>query len=200
MKKNLKWAICILLIILFILVAYLTLTGHMDKFDQNIYNFITSGMNDITTKVLKFITTAGGLIFIVILSIIIFLINKKYGKLVFINVFNIGVLNIILKSIFMRERPFDLMIIDETGYSFPSGHAMLSMGFYGFLIYLLWQSRFSKRKKIIITILLSFLILTIGISRIYLGVHYPSDILAGFLISLAYLIIFITLVKKMKIK
>jgi len=99
-----------------------------------------------------------------------------------------------LKFIFVRPRPFEWMLIEETGYSFPSGHAMVSMAFYGMLVYLIWQTKISLNKKKIWTIVLSVLILLIGISRIYLGVHYVSDIIGGFTLSLSYLIIATSLV------
>ena len=98
-------------------------------------------------------------------------------------------LNYILKLIFSRTRPIDINIITETGYSFPSGHAMISLAIYGFLAYLLWKSDY-KYKKIGVSLLV-LLIVLIGISRIYLGVHYTSDVIAGFIVSLGYLLLFI---------
>ena len=88
------------------------------------------------------------------------------------------------------------MFITENGYSFPSGHAMAALGFYGFIIYLLWHMNLRKKVKIIFSVLLSILIILIGMSRIYLGVHYASDVFAGYLVSGAYLILYITLVKR----
>ena len=105
-------------------------------------------------------------------------------------------LNLLLKNIVQRPRPNEFRLIDETGYSFPSGHSMVSMAFYGFLIYLIYKFVKSKRLKWILIIILSALIITIGISRIYLGVHYTSDVLAGFTISVSYLVIYTSIVKK----
>ena len=93
-----------------------------------------------------------------------------------------------------RPRPTEFRIIEETGYSFPSGHSMISMAFYGYLIYLIYKYVENKNVKWILISLLSILICLIGISRIYLGVHYTSDVLGGFLISISYLVIYISAV------
>lgn len=75
---------------------------------------------------------------------------------------------------------------------------MISMAFYGYLIYLIYKSKFNKYVKIILITIFVFLILFIGISRIYLGVHYTSDVIAGILLSISYLIVFIKLFKNDK--
>ena len=73
---------------------------------------------------------------------------------------------------------------------------MISMAFYGFLIYLIYKNIKNKYLKTTLIIILSLLIIAIGISRIYLGVHYVSDVIGGFLISISYLIVYIKLIKK----
>ena len=105
-------------------------------------------------------------------------------------------LNQILKHILQRPRPTEFRIIEETGYSFPSGHSMVSMAFYGYLVYLIYKYVKNKYIKWISITLLSILICSIGVSRIYLGVHYTSDVLSGFLISISYLVIYISLINK----
>jgi undecaprenyl-diphosphatase len=99
-----------------------------------------------------------------------------------------------LKNIFQRERPAEFRLVNATGYSFPSGHSMVSTAFYGFIIYLIWKLEKDPTRRWIGIIGLSLLILGIGISRIYLGVHYTSDVVAGFLISIAYLVVYIRIV------
>ena len=121
--------------------------------------------------------------------------NKKQTLFVGINLISSATINTILKMIFQRERPLE-MIINETGYSYPSGHSFVSIAFYGFILYLILTKTNKKSQKYIITSLLSFLILTIGISRIYLGVHYPSDVIGGFTGGLIYLLIYIKIYRK----
>ena len=102
----------------------------------------------------------------------------------------------ILKHILKRPRPTGYRLIEVSGYSFPSGHSMVSMAYYGFLIYLIYKYVKNKYIKWISICILSIFICLIGISRIYLGVHYTSDVLAGFLISITYLIMYIEIVNK----
>ena len=98
--------------------------------------------------------------------------------------------------IIARPRPDILRLVYETGYSFPSGHAMVATGFYGFLIYIANKKIKNKALRRCITILLTLLIFLIGISRIYLGVHYATDIIGAFIIGIIYLVIFINILKK----
>lgn len=123
--------------------------------------------------------------------------KKQYSFALFLNLGLTALLNLSLKYIFARERP-DLTqsLIMETGYSFPSGHAMFSVAFYGYLIFLLGKLKVKKSTKIPLSIGLILLICLVCFSRIYLGVHYFSDIIGGILISSAYLIIFIYLLNR----
>jgi len=105
----------------------------------------------------------------------------------------IALLNNILKLIVRRARPTGFRLIAETGYSFPSGHSMVSMAFYGYLIYLIYKNVRNKKLRWTLMTCFSLLILIIGLSRIYLGVHYTSDVFAGFLFSLGYLVVYIKL-------
>lgn len=196
--KRIKWVLATLALLIFILLAYLVLKNQTTGFDNFIYSIVTFYKNDFLTGFYKFITMFASEVVVMVITLLFLLMfkNKRYGIFVFINSFNILILNVLLKLIFMRDRPYELMIITETGYSFPSGHAMASLGFYGFIIYLLWHFNLGKKSKIIFTALPCTLIVLIGISRIYLGVHYASDVLAGYMASTVYLIIYITYVKK----
>lgn len=197
--KNLKW------IILFIcLIGFLALAE--DVFHKEIMNGDIIGyeiiskflISDFVTPIAKFITNFGGAIFLIVLTIVLFIVikNKKIGVSIFSNLVIVTILNQLLKGILQRPRPTEYRIIEEKGYSFPSGHSMISMAFYGYLIYLIYKYVKNKYIKWISIVVLSLLICTIGISRIYLGVHYTSDVLGGFLISISYLVIFISAVNK----
>lgn len=197
--KNLKW------IILFIcLIGFLALVE--DVFNKEImsgdiigYKIISTFLiSDFITPIAKFITNFGGAIFLIVLTIILFILvkNKKIGLSILSNLVIVTILNQLLKRILQRPRPTEFRIVEETGYSFPSGHSMISMAFYGYLIYLIYKYVKNRYIKWISITLLSILICAIGVSRIYLGVHYTSDVLGGFFISISYLVIYTSAIRK----
>lgn len=195
-KKNLKWIIVFLCLLYFI-----EITG--DVYEKEImtkdiigYKIISSFMSDYITPIAKCITIFGSAITLILCSIILLVVikNKKIGFSIFLNLGIIGMLNQILKMIIQRPRPSELRLTDVSGYSFPSGHSMASTAFYGFLIYLIYKKIKNKKIRIASIIILTLLIILIGISRIYLGVHYTSDVLAGFLVSISYLMIYTNII------
>lgn len=202
MKIKLKNVIISILTILLLVLIFLLKMDKLSWFDDAIYNFVSLFICEGLTNFFKFITNFASFTYIVIFIILIFIFvkDKWIGILVTINSVNSTIINKVLKSIFVRPRPDVLKLIKQGGYSFPSGHAMASMSFYGMLIYLIYKSNINKRLKYIFIIILSILILLIGLSRIYLGVHYASDIIAGYMVSLIYLILFIGIVNKIKLK
>ena len=112
------------------------------------------------------------------------------------NLIIISGLNWTIKHIVQRPRPEEsLRLVEEDGYSFPSGHAMITTAFYGLLIYYLWNHTDNKVLRNCICIGLTLLIVLIDFSRVYLGVHYLSDVLAGSLLSISYLIIAVEFAK-----
>lgn len=88
--------------------------------------------------------------------------------------------NIVLKRVFNRARPALEHLVTVNTLSYPSGHSMSAMAFYGFLIYLCLRYDMRRWLKMLLVLLLVVVILSVGISRIYLGVHFPSDVAAGF--------------------
>lgn len=198
-KKNFNLLLFFLCIILFLAFAEDVFTKEIMQSDVIGYKFVSNYIiSDKLTPIIKIVTNFGGAIILGLITILILILikNKKIGLSVLINLCSVTVLNLVLKSILQRPRPNEYRIINETGYSFPSGHSMISMAFYGFIIYLIYKNIKNKYLKWISIILLSILILMIGFSRIYLGVHYVSDVLAGFLFSISYLIVYIKIINK----
>ena len=198
--KNYKWIICFICLILFLALAEDVFNNEIMYGDIIGYNIISTYLiRDSLTPIFKIITWFGSATCLILLTIILFttIKNKKVGLLISTNLIIITILNQALKIIVQRPRPTEYRIINEAGYSFPSGHSMVSMAFYGFLIYLIYKNIKNKYLKISLIVILSLLIVMIGISRIYLGVHYTSDVCAGFLVSLSYLIIYINFANKL---
>ncbi len=170
----------------FFFLTIFIINGNQLFFDLPCYNFLCKFS---LTPFLKFITDFGNvhyLLFFLFLTFFLFKKKSKWKFLVCMMVLEVTS-NILLKNFFARPRPNVLWLIEETGFSFPSGHMMASTMFYGLCIYFLLESDQNKLIKIIGSLFFTLLILLIGTSRIYLGVHYTSDILGGFLISFCFL-------------
>ena len=199
-KKNLKWVVLFICLVGFLALAEDVFNKEIMNGDIIGYKLISTFLiSDFVTPIVKFITNFGGAIFLSIATVMLFLLikNKKIGLSIISNIVIITVLNQLLKRILQRPRPTEFRIVEETGYSFPSGHSMVSMAFYGYLIYLIYRYIKNKYVKWTLITILSILICLIGISRIYLGVHYTSDVLGGFLLSISYLVVYISSIKKL---
>lgn len=167
--------------------------------DGIIYDFVYKYViSDGMTPFIKFITWFGSVFGIIVVGLIsIFIIKNKKTNISFSICLILGVIiNNIIKLIFARARPDINPLMIENTYSFPSGHSMMSMILYGYLIYLIYNYFKSKKYKWLLICVLSILILCIGFSRIYLGVHYVSDVVGGFVLGIAYLILYIDISKK----
>lgn len=127
-------------------------------------------------------------------ALMLFMPQKQYRIPMMLNL-SIGILlNLGIKHLVERIRPaMDTVLVVETGYSFPSGHTMAATCFYGFLIALLYRTEMKAVLRGILTALLSLLIVLIGVSRIYLGAHFFSDVLGGFCLSVGLVIVNVSL-------
>ena len=196
-KKYYKPLIVFLCLILTLEIVRDLFANEVMKKDIIGYNLISKYLiSDFTIPIAKFITNFGGVLWLILFTaILIITLKSKLMKLcVILNLAISAGLNQILKRIVQRPRPTQYRLIDESGYSFPSGHSMVSAAVYGFLIYLIFKKVKNRTLKWSLITILTTLIILIGISRIYLGVHYTSDVLAGFLISISYLVIFTSIV------
>lgn len=199
-KKYSKWMLLLACLVGFSALAENVFHNEIMKADIVGYQLISTILiSSGLTPIVKFITNLGGAIFLIILTTFLAIVikNKKISIAIIINLIVVTLFNQLIKIILQRPRPIEYRLIEESGYSFPSGHSMISMAFYGFLIYLIYKNVQNKYIKWTSIILLSTLIILIGTSRIYLGVHYTSDVLAGFLIAIAYLVVYTSIIKKM---
>lgn len=172
----------------------------LTNFDIIINSIITKLQNPGLTKLMIILTDAAGPEALLILSgllILYFVLNKKKpaALLVFFTMAGGAVIHLLLKELIERPRPVN-SLIEETGFSMPSGHATMAAIFFSLIIYLFKDKIKNKALKYAFIALNILLIISIGFSRIYLGVHWPSDVLAGFALGIAWIYISIIVFKK----
>lgn len=193
-----------LLIVSFFSLVFLKLgDGVLDRdaifFDTTVTNILISIRNPALTKVMTAITFLGSAQFfalIIVLSVLLFLRKNFRRYSVFsLTIFSGFSLNLFLKETFERPRPNLHPLINENSFSFPSGHAMDSLIFYSALSYLIYRCTNNKKLSINFALISGTVVFLIGISRIYLGVHYPSDILAGYAVGITWFVIVLLLEK-----
>lgn len=194
MMKNKRMIIIFVLSILFILLSLSIVFNLTTSFDTIMYNLITFKMNNLITSIYKVITFFGSTLFIILLCVfflILFIILKKknYGLIITSVLVISTIFNNLIKVIICRERPDVLKLVVENTFSYPSGHTMASVSMYGILMYLVLKSNMNKKLKITLSIILGILPIIIGMSRIYLGAHFATDIIGGFVLSIILLLI-----------
>lgn len=173
--------------------------------DMLIFDRIKPAVNTVNNKIMLFITFLGKHQFLIPANIILILyflfITKQTWFSISVITISISslVLMLLLKQLFQRKRPLSPLLAVAKGLSFPSGHAIMAVTFYGLLVYILQHTIDSKALKFVVTFLLVILILLIGFSRVYLRVHYASDVLGGFIIGLLWLIISLAVIKWLEI-
>lgn len=192
-KKKNNMTLFIIFGILFVILSVLTFTGVMRPIDDAITSYIIGIRNTKLTNKMINITNIGGAYSLIVISLLllVFIKKKKIPLIIIINLVLVFVTNRIFKFIFRRPRPDGLFLIYENGYSYPSGHAMVSFGYILFIVYILCKCIKNKAVKCILSIVLIGLGLLIGFSRVYLGVHYFTDILSGQILATCYISLFI---------
>ena len=180
--------------LLFVILTILVCTNTIEPLDNATSSFIISIHSPELTNTMNIITNiSGSYALIVFTTLFIILIKKKkYPLAITINLIAVFITSQLAKAIVERDRPLD-MLVSAPGYSYPSGHSMVGLAYFSFLSYLVIKYIPNKIVKIILPIVFTITILLVGFSRIYLGVHYLSDVLAGFLLGAIYLIIFINI-------
>ena len=193
-------------ILIFTFLAHQVLTEKEEQIDLSVFQYLeTYILSDGMTRFMRVVTYFASAAFLQIaygIVLIFYLIRRDLKRVLEIAVIGAGgfLINYTMKLSFRRVRPEHPLIDRLTNFSFPSGHATGGFIFYGLLVYLLWKSNLPGYIKYIagsILILFSFLI---GFSRIYLRVHYTSDVIAGFCCGFAWLCLTIYLMEKLKKK
>ena len=192
-------------LVAFIEIAKMVFREKKTDFDQDAFNFLALHVSNINTHVMEFFTFLGTHTFLIPANIVLisyFLFIKKhrwFSIRVPVIALSSVALMFFLKFLFHRDRPLVPLLAEAKGYSFPSGHAMMGLTFYGLIIFLVWHNVKDVWLKWLLTVLLVLLIISIGTSRVYLRVHYASDVLAGFSVGLMWLLFSLWLLNKIEI-
>ncbi|KEK23562.1 phosphatase PAP2 family protein [Bacillus gaemokensis] len=183
-----------LLFVVFGIIAWRVQAGGVTTMDKYVQELVRGLQTESSLSFFSYFTKMGsaiGITSILILSLLVFW-KKRYYVAMFIYPLAILTTHLVnkgIKEIVKRDRPNLNEALDALGYSFPSGHAMLSIITYGFLAYIIAANLKNKAGKYMITLVMALFIIWIGLSRIILSVHYPTDILAGYCLGGILLII-----------
>ncbi len=202
-------ALIVILLFIIALFLFLFITRQIfiireNQFDFRIFELTNGIVSERTNKIILFFTFLGTHLFLIPANIVLiayFLFIKKHRWFsIRIPVIAISSLLMMtfLKLLFHRQRPDIPLLREAKGLSFPSGHAFMSMTFYGLLIYIVIRMVKNPWLKWTLSVILGLLILTIGFTRIYLRVHYPSDVVAGFAIGFLWLIFSLILLRRIE--
>jgi undecaprenyl-diphosphatase len=174
-----------------------------NNFDQKIFDFIAPHISTSRTRFMQFISFWGNAYFLIpanLLLLFYFIYKKEKWWAIRAGVISLTSLGwmSLLKNLIHRHRPADPLVHGITNFSFPSGHAFMSVAFYGLLVIGAATCIKNKLQKPVTIIFFILLILTIGFSRIYLRVHYSTDVLAGFSLGTAWLILSLAVLDKLQ--
>jgi hypothetical protein len=164
-------------------------------FDLEVFDKVKEHTNEVNTQIMSAVTQLARHEFLIpanLALIAYFLFIRKRSwfsvRVAAVALSSLGLM-LVLKFLFKRPRPLEPLLQQARGMSFPSGHALMSVTFYGLLIYIIYKTQKDKPFKWPLIISIAILIQLIGFSRIYLRVHYATDVLAGFVIGLTWLVI-----------
>lgn len=192
-RENVRTIVVLLAALVFVWLLSEVAEGEIMKLDTLAYRFfVVTLRSDVMTPIMEGFTSLSSVAVILVMALVVaaFAPGKAPGRCVCANVVGALVLNQVLKFIVQRPRPDGYRLAVESSYSFPSGHSMISMAFYGLLIWMIWKYERDDVMRHVWCCLFGLVVVMVGISRIYLGVHYASDVIAGFCVSLIWLVFF----------
>lgn len=194
-NRNLPYIVAIIIAAIFFVMALNAFVEITDELaenelgaaDETVTGYVTSFRSDGLTSFFTFMTHMGDRFAYIVIGLLValyFFLRHRSWKFILqaILVLMLSTAsNIMLKRVINRQRPVAEHLVSVDTLSYPSGHSMSAMAFYGFLIYLTLVLKGSRRAKAVVIAVLIFIIVCVGLSRVYLGVHYPSDVAAGFM-------------------
>lgn len=183
--------------VLFLILKNAPITEKIVSMDKNIMNFLLNNTNDSLAFVMKIFTFFGDWyvpIFIII-TMIVFFKNEYYPLILSLSYTFVGGLSFLLKVLVARPRPEYSLILTPLSYSFPSGHTMTSLVFYLVFSYLMTHASIKRRRYIVFFVFI-IIELCIAFSRLYLGVHYFSDVMCGIILGTICTLMSINIIEK----
>ena len=197
--KSLYYFTCLVLslFLAFLEIAENCLSGKW-MYDLKAINYVNNVRDGTSNSIFKVITATGNTIPVIIITLSItvyFIFMKKKTEALFfcLDILGVWIFNEILKATFKRPRPAGLWLVNAVGYSFPSGHAMIFMALSLLSIYYILISIKNKKVSIMISLLIFIYSVFVGLSRVYVGVHYLSDVLAGWMAGMLWIILTVSL-------
>lgn len=190
----------------FFIVASSVDSGITNTVDIQVVQWFQQYRHPLLTKIMLFFSFIGDTVPVTVISVLVmFILFRIFHQRIELFLFSLVLIGstistILLKSYYQRERPQLDMLVMEEGFSFPSGHSMAALSLYGIVTFLLWRhvSNVSGRNILLLSSII--LIIIIGISRMYLGVHYPSDVIGAYLFSSFWLLFSIAIFQYIKVR
>jgi undecaprenyl-diphosphatase len=189
----LAFAVGVAAVVAFVLLGDVVIDGATRAFDEAVLRWAARHRSPGLDSVMRDITALGSTVVLLVLAgaaaTFLWLTRHRLSVLVLaLAVLAASILNLVLKALYDRPRP-DVVprVVEVVSPSFPSGHALGAFAVYGTLAYLIARLEPTRRLRTATWVIAALIILAVGVSRVYLGVHYPSDVLAGFIIALAWI-------------
>lgn len=195
LRRNRKVLIFAGAMVLFLIILQNVLAGDILRLDYYAYRLVVVRMRRAwLTPIMQSISELAlpVVLLVMLLAVQAFAPGRRPGLCAACNLVGVVVVNQVCKFIVQRPRPEGFRLIAESGYSFPSGHSMVAMAFYGLLAWMAWHYERDPFVRRMSVAGFGIIVALIGFSRVYLGVHYASDVIAGFCLALAWLALFTT--------
>ena len=192
-RKNLRVIVACACVLVFLMILEDVYDAESMRLDRAAYWLIVEHLRTpwLTPVMESFSALATPVSLVVpLLAVAAFAPGKRPGMCCAVNLVLVVVINQVLKFIIQRPRPDGFRLATASGFSFPSGHSMAAMAFFGLLAWLVWKYEADRRLRCLYATGFALVIVMIGVSRIYLGVHYASDVLGGFCLSMAWLAVY----------
>ena len=197
LRTHKRLVLFVVAMVLFLVVLQNMLAGDLLRLDYYAYRiFVVHMRRAWLTPIMQSISELAlpVVLVVMLLAVHAFAPGRSPGLCAAFNLVGVVLLNQVFKFIVQRPRPEGFRLIAESGYSFPSGHSMVAMAFYGLLAWMAWRYERDPLVRRVSVIGFGFVVALVGISRIYLGVHYASDVIAGFCLAAAWLALYTTVV------